>query len=72
MTIAEGGVYRDALGRRWKAVQVLREYDGLVMIVRRAWRPWSEIQAAVVDEHRPDTATITTDGESTILYAEEA
>ena len=40
------------------------------MIVRRAYRPLSEIYAAVVDEGRPDTATVMLDCGFTTIYDE--
>ena len=42
MIFERGMVYRDAIGRRWKVIQVFHAYQGLGMKVRRAWRPWSE------------------------------
>ena len=41
------------------------------MIVRRAYRPLSELQVAVVDEGRPDTATVMLDCGFTTIYAED-
>ena len=40
------------------------------MTVRRAWRPWSEIQVAIVDEDRPDTANVMLNCGFTTIYEE--
>lgn len=63
MTLTPGRYYYDAIGRRWKVVGATPD----VVLVRRAWRPWT-LTLGYVNDDKGTRATILRPNGFTTIY----